>query len=61
MLEVVCMQRKAAELLDYLLNVERTDPYIIKCVGKDMVEIGKFSQYLLVSGYLTPHKSAVNG
>lgn len=53
-LEVVCMQRKAAELLDYLPNVERTDAYTIKFVGKDMVEIAKFLQYLLASGSLTP-------
>ena len=53
-LEVVCMQRKAAELLDYLPNVERTDAYTIKFVGKDMIEISKFLQFLLASGSLTP-------
>ena len=53
-LEVVCLQRKAAELLDYLPNVERTDAYTIKFVGKDMVEIAKFLQFLLASGSLTP-------
>ena len=53
-LEVVCMQRKAAELLDYLPNVERTDAYTIKFVGKDMIEVAKFLQFILASGSLTP-------
>ena len=53
-LEVVCLQRKAAELLDYLPNIERTDAYTIKFVGKDMIEIAKFLQFLLASGSLTP-------
>ena len=53
-LEVVCKQQKAAELLDYLPNVERTDNFTIRFVGKDMVEIAKFLQYLIASGSLTP-------
>ena len=53
-LEVVCIQRRAAELLGYLPNVERTDAYTIKFVGKDMVEVAKFLQFLLSSGALTP-------
>ena len=53
-LEVVCLQRKAAELLDYLPNIERTGAYTIKFVGKDMIEIAKFLQFLLASGSLTP-------
>ena len=53
-LEVVCQQRKAAELLDYLPNIERTDAYTIQFVGKDMVEVSKFLQFLLTSGSLTP-------
>ena len=53
-LDVVCQQRKAAELLDYLPNIERTDGYTIQFVGKDMVEVSKFLQFLLASGSLTP-------
>ena len=53
-LEVVCMQRKAAELLEYLPGVERSDAYTIRFVGKDMIVIAKFLQFLLASGSLTP-------
>jgi D-amino peptidase len=53
-LEVVCMQRKAAELIAYLPMVERTDAYTIRFVGKGMIEISKFLQFLLASGSLTP-------
>lgn len=53
-LEVVCLERMAVELLDYLPNIERTDAYTIKFVGKDMVEVSKFLQFLLASGSLTP-------
>ena len=54
LVEVVCLQRKAAELLDYLPNVERIDAYTIRFVGKDMIEVSKFLQFLLASGSLTP-------
>lgn len=52
-LEVDCLQRKAAELLDYLPNVERTSAYTIKFVGKDMIEVSQFLSFLLSSGALT--------
>ena len=53
-LEVECLQRRAAELLEYLPQIERVDAYTIRFVGKDMTEISKFLQFLLASGSLTP-------
>ena len=53
-LEVVCMQRRAAELLEYLPGVKRTDAYTIEFVGKDMVEVSKFLTFITSSGALTP-------
>ncbi len=53
-LDVVCVKRKAAELLDYLPNVERLDAYTIRFVGKDMLEVSRFLQFLLASGVLMP-------
>lgn len=54
-LEIVCLQRNAAELLGYLPTVERIDAYTIKFVGKDMIDISKFLQFLLATGSLTPN------
>lgn len=52
--EVVCLNRKAAELLDYLPTITRTDAYTIRFTGKDMVEVSKWFSFLLASGSLTP-------
>ena len=53
-LDVVCLKRNAAELLEYLPEVERIDACTIRFVSKDMVEVSRFLSFLLASGSLTP-------
>ena len=52
-LQVNCLRRRSAELLDFLPNVQRVDAYTVQWVGKDMVEISKILAFLLASGVLT--------
>ena len=52
--EIVCKNRRAAELFAYLPNVDRINADTIRFVGKDMVEVSKFLQFAISSGALTP-------
>lgn len=52
-LDVQCMKRYAAELLDYLPCVERLDAHNIRFITSDMVAVSKFLAFLLFSGILT--------
>ena len=54
-LDIRCMKRNAAELLDYLPNVERLDAYTVRFIGKDMVEVSRFLSFVMFSGSLTPN------
>jgi D-amino peptidase len=38
---------RPAEVLSYLPIVERTDAHSIKFVGKDMIEVSKFLEFIL--------------
>ena len=52
--DIVCKNRKGAELLAYLPSVDRVDAHTIKFVGKSMVEVSQFLQFTIASGALTP-------
>lgn len=51
-LQVSCVRRRSAELLDYLPNIKRLDAYTIQYKGDSMIEISKFLSFLLASGAL---------
>ena len=51
--DVLCTNQKAAELLSYLPTIERVDGYTIRFVGKDMVEVSRFLQFLISCGCLS--------
>ena len=51
--DVLCANQKAAELLSYLPTIERVDGYTIRFVGKDMVEVSRFLQFLISCGCLS--------
>ena len=54
-LEVTFKNYRPSEVLSYLSNVERIDAHSIRFVGKDMVEISKFLEFLVsYSPDLTP-------
>lgn len=45
-LDVSFKNYRPSEVLSYLSNVERTDSHSIRFVGKDMIEVSKFLQFL---------------
>jgi D-amino peptidase len=45
--EVRFKNYRPAEVLSYLPIVERTDAHSIKFVGKDMIEVSKFLEFVL--------------
>ncbi len=51
--DVRCVQRYSAELLDYLPMIERMDAYTVRFVGEDIVAVSRFLSFLLASGVLT--------
>lgn len=51
-LEVDCVSRKAAELIDYLPIFERTTATTVQFVGQDMVQVSQVLSFLLHSGVL---------
>lgn len=53
-LDITCVKRQSAELLNYLPIVERLDSHRIRFVGKDMIAISQFLSFVLGSGVLTP-------
>lgn len=52
--EVDCLLRRAAEIIDYLPNTERTSARTVNYICRDMVEASRYLQFLLSSGALTP-------
>ena len=52
-LQVNCLRRKSAELLEYLPFVKRLDAYTIQFVAEDMIETSRFLSFLLRTGALT--------
>ena len=50
--ELDCVRRKAAELLDYLEMFDRTSATGVKFVARDMVEVSKVFSFLLAGGVL---------
>lgn len=54
-LEVTFKNYRPSEVLSYLSNVERIDAHSIRFIGKDMVEVSKFLEFLVTySSDLTP-------
>lgn len=54
-LEVTFKNYRPSEVLSYLSNVERIDAHSIRFIGKDMVEVSKFLEFLVTySPDLTP-------
>jgi len=54
-LEVTFKNYRPSEVLSYLSNVERIDAHSIRVIGKDMVEVSKFLEFLVTySPDLTP-------
>ena len=51
--DVRCTNQKGVELLSYLPIIERVDGYTIRFVGKDMVEVSRFLQFLISCGCLS--------
>lgn len=52
--DVRCAKRSAAELLDYLPNVERLTAHTVRFYGANMVVVSRYLQFLIASGVLTP-------
>ncbi len=46
-LDVRFKSYRPAELLSYLSIVERTDAHSIRYMGKDMIEVSKFAEFIL--------------
>ncbi len=46
-LDITFKNYRPAELLSYLPNVERTDAHSVRFVGRDMIEISKFLEFIL--------------
>lgn len=51
-IEIDCVKRSAAALLDYLPFLERKNSHTIHFIGKDMVVISKFLSFLISSNVL---------